>query len=101
MYNDTTLFREEYSYFHNISNTYRSNLYNTRDGIPIRNLTLVNEIEILLPELTNNEKHLFFRLHNRHVTGTLIPMWITLVPLNVLYFKTGLISDQTEGNFDR
>jgi hypothetical protein len=38
MYNDTTLYREEYSYFHNISNTYRSNLYNTRDGIPIRNL---------------------------------------------------------------
>ena len=43
MYNDTTLYREEYSYFHNISNTYRSNLYNTRDGIPIRNLSLISQ----------------------------------------------------------
>jgi hypothetical protein len=43
MYNDTSLYREEYSYFHNISNTYRSNLYNTRDGIPIRNLSLISQ----------------------------------------------------------
>ena len=43
MYNDSTLYREEYSYFHNISNTYRSNLYNTRDGIPIRNLSLISQ----------------------------------------------------------
>ena len=30
MYNDTVLYRQSYSYQHNISNTYRSNLYNTR-----------------------------------------------------------------------
>lgn len=43
LYNDSVLYREEYSYYHNISNTYRSNLYNTRDGIPIRNISLISQ----------------------------------------------------------
>ncbi|TRY74425.1 hypothetical protein TCAL_00656 [Tigriopus californicus] len=43
MYNDSVLYRNEYSYYHNISNTYRSNLYNTRDGIPLRNLSLISQ----------------------------------------------------------
>lgn len=42
LYNDSVLYREEYGYYHNISNTYRSNLYNTRDGIPIRNISLIS-----------------------------------------------------------
>ncbi len=43
MYNDSVLYREEYSYYHNISNTYRSNLYNTRDGIPVKNISLISQ----------------------------------------------------------
>lgn len=43
LYNDSVLYRDEYSYYHNISNTYRSNLYNTRDGIPTRNLSLISQ----------------------------------------------------------
>jgi len=43
MYNDSVLYRQEYAYYHNISNTYRSNLYNTRDGIPIRNISLISQ----------------------------------------------------------
>lgn len=41
LYNDTSLYRREYTYYHNISNTYRSQLYNNREGIPTRNLSLV------------------------------------------------------------
>jgi len=37
LYNDTVLYRKEYSYYHNISNTYRSQLYDNKDGIPTRN----------------------------------------------------------------
>ena len=42
MYNDSVLYKQEYGYYHNISNTYRSNLYNTRDGVPVRNLSLIS-----------------------------------------------------------
>lgn len=42
LYNDSVLFRQEYSYYNNISNTYRSNLYNTRDGLPSRNISLIS-----------------------------------------------------------
>ena len=42
MYNDSVLYRQEYSYYNNISNIYNSNLYNTRDGIPQRNLSLIS-----------------------------------------------------------
>ena len=42
MYNDSVLYKQEYGYYHNISNTYRSNLYSTRDGVPIRNLSLIS-----------------------------------------------------------
>ena len=41
LYNDTSLYRREYTYYHNISNTYRSQLYNNREGIPTRNLSLI------------------------------------------------------------
>ena len=43
LYNDSILYRQEYSYYHNISNTYRSNLYNARDGIPVRNISLISQ----------------------------------------------------------
>ena len=43
MYNDSVLYRQEYSYYNNISNLYSSNLYNTRDGIPRRNLSLISQ----------------------------------------------------------
>ena len=43
MYNDSVLYRQEYSYYNNISNLYNSNLYNTRDGIPQRNLSLISQ----------------------------------------------------------
>ena len=42
LYNDTVLYRNEYSYYQNISNTFRSRLYDNRDGIPIRNLSLIS-----------------------------------------------------------
>ena len=42
MYNDSVLYRQEYSYYHNISNTYRSNLYENREGIPTRNVSLIS-----------------------------------------------------------
>ena len=43
LYNDSVLYREEHSYYYNISNTYRSNLYNSRDGIPLRNISLISK----------------------------------------------------------
>ena len=43
MYNDSVLYRQEYSYYHNVSNTYRSNLYNTQDGLPQRNISLISK----------------------------------------------------------
>ena len=42
LYNDSVLYRQEYSYYNNISNTYRSNLYDNRDGVPIRNISLIS-----------------------------------------------------------
>ena len=39
LYNDTVLYRNEYSYYHNISNVRTSQLYENRDGVPTRNLT--------------------------------------------------------------
>ena len=39
LYNDTVLYRNEYSYYHNISNTYRSQLYENREGVPTRNIS--------------------------------------------------------------
>ena len=39
MYNDSVLYRDCYAYHSNVSNTYTSNLYDNREGIPIRNHT--------------------------------------------------------------
>ena len=41
LYNDTAMYRTEYSYYHNITNIRSSELYNNQDGIPIRNLSLI------------------------------------------------------------
>ena len=38
LYNDTVFYREDYSFQTNKSNIYRQNLYNNKDGVPIRNL---------------------------------------------------------------
>ena len=45
LYNDTVLYRKEYTYYHNISNTYRNQLFNNQDGIPIKNLSLLSNPE--------------------------------------------------------
>ena len=45
LYNDTVLYRKEYTYYHNISNSYRAQLFNNEDGIPIRNLSLISNPE--------------------------------------------------------
>ena len=42
LFNDTVLYRQEYTYYNIISNTYRSQLYNNKEGIPVRNLSLVS-----------------------------------------------------------
>lgn len=43
LFNDTVHYRREYAYYQNITNTYRSSLYDTRDGLPKRNLELDTE----------------------------------------------------------
>ena len=41
MYNDTVLYREEFAWYHNVSNTYSSQLFENEDGIPYRNISFV------------------------------------------------------------
>ena len=73
LYNDSILYRQEYSYYHNISNTYRSNLYNARDGIPVRNISLISQPSrygYFDPYVVSN---ILFYLLNYQVTRSAVP----------------------------
>ena len=43
LFNDTVNYRDQYAYYQNLSNTYRSALYDTKDGLPQRTLDLQTE----------------------------------------------------------
>ena len=80
MYNDSVLYRQEYSYYNNISNLYNSNRYNTRDGIPQRNLSLIsqpNRYGYLDPYLAQGNQPTRQIFQARQLISMVLRNWLT------------------------